>query len=175
MKISVNKLLKGLILCIMVLMINLCYREKVAADELNFQVTDDEVFVFLNDENEEEIEKNIYFLRSIEQPTTKYETNQWVSINGSVTNGFLYSNGYFTNVYKITLMITNNANTDMTIILANPSDAGNFRNCDEQTIEAKSSKTIYYNNLKTNRKYFFAVQNSEDFSGRVLGFEMSEE
>ena len=74
MKISVNKLLKGLILCIMVLMINLCYREKVAADELNFQVTDDEVFVFLNDENEEEIEKNIYFLRSIEQPTTKYET-----------------------------------------------------------------------------------------------------
>lgn len=175
MEISVKKLLEGLVLCIIVFMVNLCYRIDVTADELNFQVSDDEVFVFLNDENGEEIEENNYILRSIEQPTTKYETNQWVSINGSVTNGFLYSNGYFTNVYKITLIITNNANTDMTFILANPSDAGNFKTCDEQTIEAKSSKTIYYNNLKTNRKYFFVVQNSEDFSGRALGFEMGEE
>ena len=52
---------------------------------------------------------------------------------------------------------TNNANTDMIVILANPSDAGYFKTCEEQIIEANSSKTIYYNNLKTNRTYLFFV------------------
>jgi len=146
---------------------------KVEAFEENAKEGNNVVEVFIDDDAYYE-NTNIN-ARGITKPTKKYSTNQWEEISGSITNGTLYSEGYYTNIYKITLIIVNDANTDMTVILANPSDVGNFKVCDEQIIEANSSKTIYYNNLNQKRTYFFAFKNSDNFSGKSLGFESSEE
>ena len=163
---------KILIIMIMFLCMGTCMCEKICA--------------YSNDENVESDKlqglsyrppsyKNIKIISfyGVDIPSDNlfYTNNVYQEISGTANVSYLYTDKCFNNVYRINAQITNNSNTVLTVTLCyRRGNEYNYSELKKQSIPDNSTKTLYFLDLNTQRKYFFQFSAPSDFTGRLLGF-----
>lgn len=100
-----------------------------------------------------------------------YTNNQYVSFWGSAEHSTLFTDYNFYNVYQITCIITNNADSDLEVTLCDHFSMGDYSERQTFTISGNSTKTLYFRDLNKNRYYFLRFSAPSDFSGKALGFQ----
>lgn len=100
-----------------------------------------------------------------------YTNNQYEPFRGWAEHSSLFTDYNFHNVYQITCIITNNADSDLEVTLCNHIIFGDYSEGQTFTISGNSTQTLYFRNLDKNKYYFLRFSAPSDFSGKALGFQ----